>query len=164
MNQNETKNVSENMQATTNVANNQTNQVTKNKSNQLNSNVAVHGSGTSNLIITSAYGHRPATGVTPPQFHKGIDFGNPIGTEIKAAMDGEVVIAQRDGTPVDGYGICTVIKHGNGQWTLYAHQSEQFVKVGDTVKKGQVIGKLGSTGQSTGPHLHFGTTCFWISV
>ncbi len=108
-----------------------------------------------NPIITSAYGHRPATGVTPPQFHKGIDFGNPIGTEIKAAMDGEVVIAQYDGMPVDGYGICTVIKHSNGQWTLYAHQSEQFVKVGDTVKKGQVIGKLGSTGQSTGPHLHF---------
>lgn len=106
-------------------------------------------------IVTSPFGQRPATGVTPPQFHKGIDFGNPTGTEIKAAMDGEVVIAQRDGTPVDGYGICTVIKHSNGQWTLYAHQSEQFVKIGDTVKKGQVIGKIGSTGQVDGAHLHF---------
>lgn len=108
-----------------------------------------------NPIITSPYGQRPATPVSPPQFHKGIDFGNPYGTEIKAAMDGTVVIAQQDGVPVSGYGIATVIQHDNGQWTLYAHQSEQFVKVGDTVKQGQVIGKLGSTGQSSGPHLHF---------
>lgn len=108
-----------------------------------------------NPIITSPYGQRPATPVSPPQFHKGIDFGNPFGTEIKASMDGTVVIAQQDKVPVSGYGIATVIQHDNGQWTLYAHQSEQFVKVGDTVKQGQVIGKLGSTGQSSGPHLHF---------
>lgn len=108
-----------------------------------------------NPIVTSSFGYRPATSVTPAQFHKGIDFGNPYGTPIKASMDGEVVMAQHDGMPLQGYGICTVIKHDNGQWTLYAHQSEQHVKVGDKVKKGQVIGKLGNTGQSTGPHLHF---------
>lgn len=102
-----------------------------------------------NPIITSGFGPRWGTN------HNGIDFGHPVGTPIKASKSGKVVIAQYDGVPVSGYGICTIIDHQDGTWTLYAHQSEQNVKVGESVKQGQVIGKVGNTGDSTGPHLHF---------
>ncbi|WP_413487901.1 lysozyme family protein [Carnobacterium divergens] len=106
-------------------------------------------------IVSSGFVDRinPVTGV--PERHKGIDFAQPAGSSIKASKAGEVVIAQFDGQPVSGYGICTIIRHDDGTFALYAHQSEQMVTVGDKVKQGQVIGKVGSTGQSTGPHLHF---------
>ncbi|MGX7418285.1 murein hydrolase activator EnvC family protein [Carnobacterium gallinarum] len=106
-----------------------------------------------NSPVSSAYGSRE--GYDANGFHKGIDFGSPVGTPVYASMSGRVVIAQYDGMPVSGYGIATVIQHDNGTWTLYAHQSSQSVKVGDTVTKGQQIGLTGATGQISGPHLHF---------
>jgi murein DD-endopeptidase MepM/ murein hydrolase activator NlpD len=84
-------------------------------------------------------------------FHPGMDFGASIGTPIHAAGDGTVVYAGVE----SGYGNYTCINHGGGIATCYAHQSVILVKVGDQVKRGQVIGLVGSTGYSTGPHLHF---------
>lgn len=108
-----------------------------------------------NPVVSSGYSDRinPVTG--RPESHKGLDFAQPTGDKIYAVADGEVVIAQQDGVPVSGYGICVLIKHNDSLYTLYAHQSRMAVKVGDKVKQGQVIGYVGSTGQSTGPHLHF---------
>jgi murein DD-endopeptidase MepM/ murein hydrolase activator NlpD len=84
-------------------------------------------------------------------FHPGVDFGANFGTPIQAAGDGTVVWAGPNG----GYGNCTIVDHGHGMATLYAHQSSILVHVGDQVTHGQVIGQVGSTGYSTGPHLHF---------
>lgn len=83
--------------------------------------------------------------------HKGIDFGVPTGTPIQAVKDGKVVFAGDGG----GYGNLVVLKHDDGTFTKYAHQSKINVNVGDDVKAGDVIGAVGSTGNSTGPHLHF---------
>ena len=83
--------------------------------------------------------------------HNGVDINGQLGTPIRAAADGTVVIAAMQG----GYGNCTVIDHGSGLGTLYGHQSKILVTVGQTVKKGDVIGLVGSTGKSTGPHLHW---------
>lgn len=84
--------------------------------------------------------------------HLGIDIASRTGTPIRAADDGYVVMAGRD---TWGYGNQIVIDHGNGFWTRYAHLQKISVKAGDVVKKGQQIGTMGSTGRSTGPHLHF---------
>jgi murein DD-endopeptidase MepM/ murein hydrolase activator NlpD len=101
--------------------------------------------------VTQLFGpsHDPFTGAAG--FHPGIDFGAPTGTPIHAAGDGIVVYAGVE----SGYGNYTCINHGNGIATCYGHQSVLMVKVGDQVKRGQVIGLVGSTGYSTGPHLHF---------
>jgi len=84
--------------------------------------------------------------------HHGTDFGARRGTPILAAADGEVIFAGWKG----GYGKVTKIRHKDGYVTLYAHQSRIKVKVGEYVKAGEVIGYVGNTGRSTGPHLHFG--------
>ncbi|MEW2328413.1 M23 family metallopeptidase [Micromonospora chersina] len=96
--------------------------------------------------ITSCFGQRWGT------LHAGIDFAMPAGTPIHAAAAGTVVKA---GDAGDGYGNSVFVDHGNGYLTHYAHQSRLIVSVGDKVKAGQVIGYEGSTGDSTGPHLHF---------
>lgn len=83
--------------------------------------------------------------------HRAIDIGAPRGTPILAADAGTVVAAHFAG----GYGRMVVIDHGNGYQTLYAHMDAFYVEVGQAVTKGQVIGRCGSTGNSTGPHLHF---------
>lgn len=85
--------------------------------------------------------------------HNGVDIGNKVGTPIYAADSGVVTIAQ--GGYNGGYGITIVIDHGGGKKTRYGHLSKLFVKVGDEVGKGENIGAMGSTGRSTGPHLHF---------
>lgn len=85
------------------------------------------------------------------RFHKGIDFTADQGTAIQSTGDGTVVKADYDG----GYGKCVIISHGYGYQTLYGHMSRIDVKEGDKVKKGQRIGLIGSTGQSTGPHCHY---------
>ena len=85
--------------------------------------------------------------------HNGIDIANKIGTPIYAADSGTVIIAQ--GGWNGGYGNTIVIDHGGGKRTRYGHASKLFVKVGDEVEKGENIAAMGSTGHSTGPHLHF---------
>jgi murein DD-endopeptidase MepM/ murein hydrolase activator NlpD len=85
------------------------------------------------------------------KMHEGIDLAGPTGSPIDAADSGKVsFVGIRN-----GYGLCVMINHGNGLQTLYGHTSKTFVKEGQSVKKGQRIASVGSTGHSTGPHLHF---------
>lgn len=100
--------------------------------------------------ITSHFGNRidPING--KPWFHYGTDIAVPTGSPIVAAADGTIVEARWKG----GYGYAVVINHG-GLVTLYGHNSKLLVKAGDVVKRGQTIALSGSTGRSTGPHLHF---------
>lgn len=106
--------------------------------------------------ITSYFGGRTLGGAY--DFHNGIDIvsngGVTYGQPIKAALDGVVTVARY--YDAGGYGKYVVIRHDNGMETYYAHMSEVLVNVGDRVSLGDVIGKIGSTGYSTGPHLHFG--------
>lgn len=102
--------------------------------------------------ITSLFGWRVHPIFGEPRFHAGTDIGAPIGTPVLAAYAGQVVMADFLG----GYGLAVALDHNKGkQQTLYGHLSEVFVKAGETVKQGTVIGRVGSTGNSTGPHLHF---------
>jgi murein DD-endopeptidase MepM/ murein hydrolase activator NlpD len=101
--------------------------------------------------VTSGYGYRIHPIYGTRRLHTGLDMGGAMGAEILAAADGAVVLAGVNG----GYGNCVVIYHGGGMSTLYGHQSRVGVSVGDRVTQGQVIGYVGSTGVSTGPHLHF---------
>lgn len=101
--------------------------------------------------ITSHYEMRWHPILKVRKMHTGIDIGAPNGATIVAADSGRVIHAGWMG----GYGQVLVVDHGNGISTLYAHQSAFLVKNGATVSKGQAIGKVGSTGWSTGPHLHF---------
>jgi murein DD-endopeptidase MepM/ murein hydrolase activator NlpD len=96
-------------------------------------------------------------GVAYPHFHTGLDIGVGMGTPITAAADGVVVLAGTNvvgGKPV-GYGTYVVIAHGGGLYTLYGHLSQLAVSAGQHVQAGEEIGLSGSTGNSTGPHLHF---------
>lgn len=102
--------------------------------------------------ITSPFGFRKSPfGGRRETFHEGIDIANNVGETIVAAADGKVVFA--GWRPV--YGKTVEIQHGYGFVTIYAHNSALLVEEGDTVKKGQPIARLGNTGRSTGPHLHF---------
>lgn len=97
----------------------------------------------------------PVTGRITQRFwahHPGIDIAAPMGTPIRASDAGTIVLAGWDTT---GYGNMILVSHGNGYFTRYAHLSTMDVRVGDVVQKGQQIGRVGSTGRSTGPHLHF---------
>ena len=100
--------------------------------------------------ITSPFGWRthPITGEW--KFHSGVDIGYDYGTDITAMLPGTVVYA----APWDGYGNCVILEHENGDHTLYGHCSEIYVSYGQYVNKGDVIAAVGSTGNSTGPHLH----------
>jgi murein DD-endopeptidase MepM/ murein hydrolase activator NlpD len=97
--------------------------------------------------VITAFGPRPSG-----EQNDGINVSVPEGTPIKAAEDGVVAYA---GSELKGYGNLVLVRHANGFVTAYAHASELNVKKGDTVKRGQVIGKAGSTGNVTGPQLHF---------
>lgn len=101
--------------------------------------------------ITSVFGPRMHPIYNEVRTHDGLDFGAGTGTPIHAGADGVVVYAG----PRGGYGNATVIDHGNSLATLYAHQSAIHVGVGQQVARNEVIGLVGSTGFSTGPHLHF---------
>lgn len=102
--------------------------------------------------ISSYYGWRKSPfGGRSESFHDGIDIANDSGTKVCAAADGQVVFAGWQ--PV--YGRTILIEHGHGFATKYAHNSALLVEEGDRVKKGQVIARMGTTGRSTGPHLHF---------
>jgi len=101
--------------------------------------------------IVSGFGARENPIGGGSGFHTGVDIAAPMGTPIRACKAGKVVIASWQG----GYGNAVVLDHGGGMGTLYGHQSSMAVSVGQTVASGQVIGYVGSTGNSTGPHLHF---------
>ena len=105
-----------------------------------------------NTYVSAPFGSRldPITG--GHEFHKGLDLNGEYGEPIHAAADGIVVRADFD---AGGYGNVVDIDHGNGYVTRYGHCSKLLVKVGDLVHSGQVIAKVGSTGHSTGAHLHF---------
>lgn len=96
--------------------------------------------------INSPYGPRGK------KFHGGIDIASPFYQEVKAAMDGEVILARNSRT---GYGKVVVLQHDLGFRTIYGHMNVIIAKEGEAIRQGQPIGGVGSTGKSTGPHLHF---------
>jgi len=101
--------------------------------------------------ITSPYGNRVHPILKTKRMHTGVDIAVPSGSDIVAANAGKVILAKYYG----GYGNTVIIDHGGKISTLYAHNSKLLVKEGDIVARGDVIAKSGSTGLSTGPHLHF---------
>lgn len=109
--------------------------------------------GSASCYISSGYGYRSAS-ISGNSFHGGMDIaGSGItGKAVYASRAGKVITAVTSNT---GYGIHVLIDHGDGYSTLYAHMSVRYVNAGDTVSKGQMIGRVGSTGNVTGPHLHF---------
>ncbi len=101
--------------------------------------------------ITSSFGYRRSPFGKRREFHDGLDIGAPYGTLIKATADGVVSFTGYK----TGYGYSVIIDHKNGFETSYCHSSEILVKEGQHVKKNQVIAKVGSSGRSTGPHVHY---------
>ena len=101
--------------------------------------------------MSSPYGYRPDPFTGVRSFHTGIDMVAPLGTSIKASMAGKVAAAGYNQV----YGNYVIVSHSGGYQTLYAHMTTILVKQGQNVNQGSVLGKLGSTGYSTGPHLHF---------
>jgi murein DD-endopeptidase MepM/ murein hydrolase activator NlpD len=101
--------------------------------------------------VSSRFGWRqdPLTGEA--SFHQGVDLAVAYGRDVKAAADGVVSFAGVQ----NGYGNTVVIDHQDGRQTRYAHLSQELVRAGDAVTEGQVLGKSGNSGRSTGPHLHF---------
>ncbi|ABZ83305.1 peptidase m23, putative [Heliomicrobium modesticaldum Ice1] len=104
-----------------------------------------------NTAVSSPYGNRIHPVLKKARFHTGVDFPAPTGTPIHAAQTGVVAMAGYYGA----YGNTVIIDHGGGTATLYGHMSVINVSDGQTVQKGDIIGQVGSTGWSTGPHLHF---------
>jgi murein DD-endopeptidase MepM/ murein hydrolase activator NlpD len=101
--------------------------------------------------MASGYGWRMDPVYHSRRFHAGMDFAAPIGTDIYATGNGTVIAAGWQ----QGYGNCVQISHGYGYLTLYGHMSVVKSRVGQKVKRGEVIGLVGNTGKSTGPHLHY---------
>jgi murein DD-endopeptidase MepM/ murein hydrolase activator NlpD len=101
--------------------------------------------------ITSRYGlrHDPIDGKL--RHHNGIDIAMPEGSPVKAAKEGKVIFSGL----LSGYGNTVIVEHGNGLTSLYAHNSLNLVKEGDVVDKNSILALSGSSGRSTGPHLHF---------
>jgi murein DD-endopeptidase MepM/ murein hydrolase activator NlpD len=116
-----------------------------NKAQRLIGNIPVMGR------LTYDYGMRKHPIKGTHRMHSGIDIGARKGTDIHNALEGKVVFSGRRG----GYGNTIIVEHKNGWSTLYAHCESLNVNTGDYVGKGDLIGKVGSTGLSTGPHLHF---------
>jgi murein DD-endopeptidase MepM/ murein hydrolase activator NlpD len=115
----------------------------------------LHGAGGPNL--DSAFQWPLDGGIITQGLHgfNAVDIGAPVGTEVYAADDGTVLIALSNYGWNGGYGNYVVIQHANGAQTLYAHLSKVSVSSGDTVGQGDLIGRVGKTGEATGPHLHF---------
>ena len=114
-------------------------------------------SGSQTYPVYSGFYLRPIVGGRKTQGihgNNGVDLAAPTGTPILASADGKVIVSRAGGYN-GGYGTYVVISHANGTQTLYAHMSKDNVSVGQSVEQGQVIGAVGSTGKSTGPHVHF---------
>ena len=101
--------------------------------------------------ISSYFGKRTDPFTGKPANHTGIDFAGKSGADVVAVADGVVTWSSKR----YGYGLMVEINHGNGYTTRYAHNSENLVAVGEEVKKGQVVARMGETGRATGPNLHF---------
>ena len=101
--------------------------------------------------VTSPYGYRVHPLRFTAEYHSGVDIANEAGTPVYATADGVI----RHSGWAQGYGMCSVVDHGFGYSTLYGHMSEIVAKEGAAVKRGQLIGRMGSTGTSTGNHLHY---------
>ena len=108
--------------------------------------------------ITSPFGWRIHPVHKSRKFHNGVDIAAKLGTPVFAPADGKVESVWEDKTY--GGGLSIIVKHYNGFKTGYCHLSEQLVRTGQLVKQGETIAKVGSTGASTGPHLHFTLTNF----
>jgi murein DD-endopeptidase MepM/ murein hydrolase activator NlpD len=108
---------------------------------------------TGELDTSSGFGVRIDPFLNRPAMHTGIDFRGNVGEQVRATASGTVTAAGWSG----GYGRMVEVEHANGVATRYGHLSEIDVKVGQSIKLGQVVGRLGSTGRSTGPHLHYET-------
>lgn len=104
-----------------------------------------------NMRMTSGYGYRTDPIDGGIEFHRGIDLAADKGTAIFCSASGVVELSQYS----NSYGYYMIVDHGNGLRTLYAHCTQLFKKVGDSVKSGELIASVGSTGRTTGPHLHF---------
>lgn len=117
----------------------------------LRSEVVPQGRPIANGWLSSYYGMRtdPFSGLQ--EHHKGVDFAGKQGASVIASASGVITWSGKR----YGYGLMVEINHGNGYATRYAHNFENMVKVGDVVKKGEVIAKMGSSGRSTGPHVHY---------
>jgi biotin carboxyl carrier protein len=102
-------------------------------------------------FITSNFGYRKSPVTGDRRFHEGLDIANRSGTQVVAPADGTVIYAGYQG----GYGRTVKVQHGYGYVTLYGHLSKYAVNKGQRVKKGDVIGYVGNSGRSTGPHLHY---------
>lgn len=102
-------------------------------------------------MLSSRYGWRKDPFTSEHKFHKGIDLAAPLGTPVVSSADGEVIYSgwQR------GHGNTVVIRHPDGYETRYSHNAENLVRQGDRVNQGQAVARVGDTGRSTGPHLHF---------
>jgi len=115
----------------------------------------------SDPVISSTFGKtRRYDEVNASWRHKGIDFAAPVGTKIRASNHGMVVAAYA----FKAYGNTVIIDHGGGIYSLYLHMADVYVRVNDKVFKGDIIGTVGNTGISTGPHLHFQINIFKIPV
>ncbi len=102
--------------------------------------------------MASGYGYRMDPVYKTSKFHTGMDFSADQGKQVFVTGDGVVEYADAD---YSGYGIHVIVNHGFGYKTIYAHLSEKYVKQGQKLKRGELIGLVGSTGKSTGPHLHY---------
>jgi murein DD-endopeptidase MepM/ murein hydrolase activator NlpD len=101
--------------------------------------------------LSSGFGYRRSPFTNKREMHKGIDIATYFGSPVHATADGVVTFSKRDGS----LGKAIKIDHGYGYTTRYGHNATLLVKVGERVKRGQIIAKVGSTGRSTGPHLHY---------
>ena len=125
----------------------------KNKEKMLASIPAIQPVSNEDLTrMASGFGYRTDPVYKTTKFHAGMDFTAPVGSPIYATGDGVIIQADAEAT---GYGNHVRINHGYGYTTLYAHMSEISAKVGQKVKRGDVIGYIGSTGKSVGPHCHY---------
>ena len=114
-----------------------------------------------NAIITGVYGSQRILNGKPRRPHYGIDLHAPEGTPVKAMMDGEITLAEKDMYFTGG---TIIFDHGHGISTLYMHMKDVYVKIGQKVKQGEVVGTLGQSGRSTGPHLDIRLNWFDVKL